>query len=286
MFAEVTFRDLNEEHRGNVLIATIVQADSLKHMEHFLNLIEQLAYPNNNIDLAILVLDPAPTTVHAVRLYVERANLHVSVDLYAKTLDDDLKLVFPTEQPVYELEPLQRSAMARARNYLIQSALKVHHDHVLWLDIHLDEVPATLLQDLIQLDVDIVVPNTMIRSGDNVLGFDRQNWQETETSLSLQHEVAEDFIFMEGWWEFETHRLLMVDISNAADPFQKVQLDGIGSTCSLTKAEIHRSGILYAPYPYQHQLDSEAMAKMAKAAGYQVYGLPGYIIYYSNTTVS
>ena len=74
----------------------------------------------------------------------------------------------------------------------------------------------------------------------------------------------------------------MIDMITAdMQPLQKVPLDGIGSTCILTKANVHREGINYPAFPFKHQIDTEGFAKAALAAGYSVYGLPAYKIYHS-----
>jgi hypothetical protein len=48
------------------------------------------------------------------------------------------------------------------------------------------------------------------------------------------------------------------------------------------KAEIHRNGLNFPAYPYQHQLDSEAFAKAAKVEGYNIVGLPNYKVYHAD----
>ena len=74
----------------------------------------------------------------------------------------------------------------------------------------------------------------------------------------------------------------MIDMATPEmQPLHKVPLDGIGSTCILTKANVHREGINYPAFPFHHQIDTEAFAKAASAAGYSVYGLPAYKIYHS-----
>ncbi|KAI9498081.1 hypothetical protein BDB00DRAFT_725763, partial [Zychaea mexicana] len=181
----------------------------------------------------------------------------------------------------YELQPLRRAAIARARTFLLQSALTPEHDYTLWLDPLLTSIPPTLVQDMMEVDADIVVPNTMIRRDGNEWGHDKRNWQETELSVSLSKDVPEDFVFMEGWVEFTTHRFLMIDMATTEmQPLHKVPLDGIGSTCILTKASVHREGINYPAFPYKHQIDTEGFAMAAKTAGYSVYGLPAYKVYH------
>ena len=196
----VTFQNLNTlpPQQPNVLILSMINPSTVPHLANFFKLIRQLSYPN--LSLAILVLNPGPTTVHAVRQHVERARFALPVKIYVKTYDDEVMsfVVTPGKETVYELQPLRRAAIARARTFLLQSALTPDNDYTLWLDPLLTSVPSTLIQDLIHVDQDIVVPNTVIQRDGNEWGHDKRNWQETELSTSLADDVPEDFIFMEG----------------------------------------------------------------------------------------
>ena len=91
---------------------------------------------------------------------------------------------------------------------------------------------------------------------------------------------------------------------------REVKLDGIGGVNTLVKAEVHRSGKLFhlgayfCPsnykvllghnltreaginfpcYPFENQADTEGVAAMARRAGYQVVGLPNYVVWHVDT---
>lgn len=89
----------------------------------------------------------------------------------------------------------------------------------------------------------------------------------------------------------------MVDMPTHLGKLNKVPLDGVvsknngmmavnidmcikGATFTLVKAQVHREGANFPPYAFQHQVETEGFAKMAKAMGFGVYGLPGYLIYH------
>jgi hypothetical protein len=72
----------------------------------------------------------------------------------------------------------------------------------------------------------------------------------------------------------------MVDMPTEVASDYKVSLDGVGATFILVKAHVHREGAMFPAFPYQHQIETEGFAKIAKAMGFLVYGLPGYIIYH------
>lgn len=80
-----------------------------------------------------------------------------------------------------------------------------------------------------------------------------------------------------------THRKLLVDMrheNGTTDRYHAVPLDAVGGTCTLVKAQVHRDGAIFPPFPYQHQVETEGFAKMAKAIGYEIWGLPNYLVYH------
>jgi hypothetical protein len=81
----------------------------------------------------------------------------------------------------------------------------------------------------------------------------------------------------------------------------EIELDGIGGVNILVKADVHRSGtfllrychkrsrakvalgINFPCYAFENQAETEGFAKMAKRAGYGVYGLPNYVVWHIDT---
>jgi hypothetical protein len=47
---------------------------------------------------------------------------------------------------------------------------------------------------------------------------------------------------------------------------------------------VHREGANFPAFTFQHEVETEGFAKMAKAIGYGVYGLPAYLIYHINNS--
>ena len=76
-------------------------------------------------------------------------------------------------------------------------------------------------------------------------------------------------------------------------------MDGVGGVNILVKADVHRSGrrrqisekyaltvrqgINFPCYAFENQAETEGFAKMAKRAGYQVVGLPNYVVWHIDT---
>jgi hypothetical protein len=87
----------------------------------------------------------------------------------------------------------------------------------------------------------------------------------------------------------------------------EIPLDGIGGVSIIVKADVHRAGssiflavlkvkvpststnnnqptgINFPSYAFENQAETEGFAKMAKRAGYQVYGLPNYVVWHVDT---
>lgn len=89
---------------------------------------------------------------------------------------------------------------------------------------------------------------------------------------------------------------------------KEVKLDGIGGVNILVKADVHRSGELcphfgahcpsshnvchylthktginFPCYAFENQADTEGFAAMARGAGFEVVGLPNYVVWHIDT---
>jgi hypothetical protein len=96
----------------------------------------------------------------------------------------------------------------------------------------------------------------------------------------------------------------MVDLGDwRKNKDEEVELDGIGGVNILVKADVHRSGtfrlksdirppetsadhiagVNFPTYAFENQAETEGFARMAKTAGYQVIGLPNYVVWHIDT---
>lgn len=66
------------------------------------------------------------------------------------------------------------------------------------------------------------------------------------------------------------------------DPSREIDLDGVGGTALLVKAEVHRDGAMFPPFPFYHLIETEGFAKMAQRLGWRATGLPNYYVYHYN----
>jgi hypothetical protein len=70
-------------------------------------------------------------------------------------------------------QKFRRSALAKARNYLLMSALQ-DEDYVLWLDADIWNHPPDIIQTLLSAEKEIVVPNCVMKP--NGSSYDLNSW--------------------------------------------------------------------------------------------------------------
>jgi mannan polymerase complexes MNN9 subunit len=154
---------------------------------------------------------------------------------------------------------------------------------VLWLDADIVESPHTLIQDLAAHDKPVIVPNCFQRyTGDDgkpaERAYDFNSWQDSVTAQELAAKMQPDELLLEGYQELPTYRTLMayMELEDREDIRAEVPLDGVGGTALLVRADVHRDGAMFPPFPFYHLIETEGFAKMAKRLGWQSTGLPNY----------
>ena len=156
------------------------------------------------------------------------------------------------------------------------------------------ERQATIIEDLIAHDRDVIVPNIWFhrwylpdgtKTDYDIEGrFDYNSWVESNHALKLASSLPKDVIIAEGYKEFDTKRTYMCKMGNyTLDQDEEMELDGIGGVSIMVKADVHRSGVNFPAYAFENQAETEGFAKMAKRAGYGVFGLPNYVIWHIDT---
>lgn len=123
-------------------------------------------------------------------------------------------------------------------------------------------------------------------------------WQKVSIAYSL-HFVATANNHS-GYKEYVTGRKYMAKIGDwRENKDEEIKLDGIGGVNIVVKADVHKSGMVinsFVPYhshrrtginfpcyAFENQAETEGFAKMAKRAGYEVVGLPNYVVWHIDT---
>nr|POF08166.1 mannan polymerase complexes subunit mnn9 [Quercus suber] len=187
------------------------------------------------------------------------------------------------ERHALAAQKARRAAMSRARNNLLFTVLGPTTSWVLWLDSDVIETPNSLIQDLAKHDKSIIVPNCFQRyfnkdkDAMDVRPYDFNSWQDSQTAQNQAAKMGPDDILLEGYAEMATYRTLMAYMADPnGDKDLEVDLDGVGGTALLVKADVHRDGAMFPPFAFYHLIETEGFAKMAHRLGWKSYGLPNY----------
>ena len=210
------------------------------------------------------------------------------------------------ERHALDVQKERRAAMSKARNSLLFTTLGPTTSWVMWLDADIIETPPSLIQDLASHNKPIIVPNCYQRYFDreketmSVRPYDFNSWQDSPTAQTLGEKMGPDEILLEGYPEIATYRTLMAYLSGMyhhltgrqneltsfadpeGDPRTEIDLDGVGGTALLVKADVHRDGAMFPPFPFYHLIETEGFAKMASRLGWKSFGLPNYLVYHYN----
>ena len=151
---------VNEER---VLILTPLR-DAAPYLSKYFDLLSELTYPHDLIDLAFLVGDSSDDTLAVLSAELDRVQkrpekirfhnaLIVEKD-FGQSVGQDVH-----ERHSFEAQGPRRKAIGRARNYLLYTALKPVHSWVYWRDVDITDSPTKILEDFMDHNKDILVPS-------------------------------------------------------------------------------------------------------------------------------
>jgi hypothetical protein len=239
---------------GRVLILTPIK-DSERHLDSYLRGVFGLTYPRRLLSIAFLEGDSRDGTYEALGSRMpELERAFRRAELYKR----DFGFQLPTDQPRYanHLQVRRRSVLAKSRNHLLFRALD-DEDWVLWLDADVIEYPPDIIERLLATGKDIVHPNCVYDYGGR--SFDLNAWRKRG-------------------------KLHLHDLRREGD---LVELDSVGGTMLLIRADVHRDGLIFPPFPYglrnkkirtnnhwMGELETEGLGIMASDLGVQCWGMP------------
>ena len=255
-------------------------------------------YPHNLIAIGFIIpktregnaATAALQTAIATTQSGPEAKRFASISILRQDFDPPLDSQDEKERHKKENQKMRRAAMSRARNSLLFTTMGPTTSWILWLDADIVESPSSLIQDLASHDKPIIVANCFQRFENekgkkDVRPYDYNSWQDSQIAADMAANMASDEILFEGYHDMPTYRTLMAmtaDTSETRDQRVEVQLDGVGGTALLVKAEVHRDGAMFPPFPFYHLIETEGFAKMAKRLGWGCWGLPNYFVSISN----
>lgn len=284
---QITITSDPAANREHVLILTPMARFYEEYWENLM----KLNYPHELITLGFILPKnkDGNAATSALQSAIAKAQKGPAKDRFRRVIierqdfDPPLSSQDEAERHKLQNQKERRASMSRARNSLLFTTLGPDTSWVLWLDADIIESPHTLIQDLASHDKPVIVPNCFQRYTDDSgnaaeRAYDFNSWQDSATAQELGNKMSNDELLLEGYAELPTYRTLMayMELDPKNDVRTEVDLDGVGGTALMVRAEVHRDGAMFPPFPFYHLIETEGFAKMAKRLGYQSTGLPNY----------
>ncbi|GAA5960815.1 hypothetical protein JCM21900_002292 [Sporobolomyces salmonicolor] len=241
------------EYNETVLILCPMR-NSLEHIWHFFHLLDSLTYPHHLLQLGILVSDSSDRTYARAleladerqfsRAYRGRRFGRVSVfskDFADKALNDgetegdedgDEGSEYSgenvgKERHDYSVQIGRRKLLAKSRTWLLNAAMAPEVDWVLWLDVDVVDYEPAMVERLLGYakgelpgagngQADVVVPNCVWKTYNEMGPYDRNNWLETPESVALKRTLSPSSVLIEGYKDHPTHRLNLASLVPAS----------------------------------------------------------------------
>ncbi|EER33443.1 protein MNN9 [Candida tropicalis MYA-3404] len=279
------------KHREEVLILTPMS----KFLPEYWDNLNKLTYDHSLISLGFIFPrttegdDALKELENAMKKSKREKKLNFKKITLLRQDSNSLQSQLEKDRHAFKVQKERRSMMALARNSLVFSTISPSTSWILWLDADIVETPPTLIQDLTSHNKPVVSANVYQRFIDpetkqpSIRPYDFNNWIESEEGLKIAAGLSDDEIIVEGYAEMATYRPLMAHFYDAkGDKNAQMALDGVGGGAVMVNADVHRDGAMFPSFPFYHLIETEGFAKMAKRLGYEVFGLPNYLVFHHN----
>ena len=252
----------------SILILTPVK-NAVKCLTSYFDGIRSLDYPPELLSLGLLDSDSSDGTFTHFQAALNGLETQLAS---ARIWKKDFGFQIPPGANRWDrkLQKERRSILAKSRNHLLFRAL-TDQDWVLWLDVDIVEYPPDLINRLLATGKDIVQPHCVKEFGGPT--FDRNAWRDHG-------------------------RLCMAELRKEGE---LVELDAVGGTVLLVRADIHREGLVFPTFflgrplarvrrdnlahsrfdflrawrgDYRGEIETEGLGIMAHEMGYRCFGMP------------
>ena len=153
-------------NRERVLILTPLR-DAAFYLPKYFDLLSEMTYPHDLIDLGFLVGDSTDETMAVLSSELNRIQSRTdsipfhSVTIVEKNFGDVFGAMDVESRHGFAAQGPRRKAIGRARNFLLYSALKPEHAWVFWRDVDIVDSPKKIIEDLVAHDRDVIVPSML-----------------------------------------------------------------------------------------------------------------------------
>jgi hypothetical protein len=154
-------------NRERVLILTPLR-DAAPYLSKYFDLLSELTYPHELIDLGFLVGDSVDETqsvlaseLNRIQSRTDNVPFHSAVIIQKDFGPQEFEMDVESRHGFAAQGP-RRKAIGRARNYLLYSALKPEHAWVYWRDVDIVDSPKKIIEDFVAHDRDVLVPSKLL----------------------------------------------------------------------------------------------------------------------------
>lgn len=243
-----------------VLVATPVK-NAVPFLEGFFAGMRGLDYPTEKLSLAFLESDSGDATVPRLEALMEE---YGSAFAGVRLLRKDFGYRPSGARWAGAEQRRRREVLARSRNLLVEGALG-EEAWVLWVDVDVVSWPADVLRQLLAAGREIVTPHCVQEPGG--ASFDLNTFVFRDAEKGDGVEWMRDGLFQPERGET---RLYLESFRDR----EEVEVDGVGGTMLLVKADLHRDGLRFPARPYRGFIETEGFAFAARDFGVKCWGLP------------
>jgi hypothetical protein len=151
-------------NRERILILTPLR-DAAPYLSKYFDLLSELTYPHELIDLGFLVGDSSDDTLSVLASELNRIQSRTdnipfnNAVIVQKDFGDPVAAMDVESRHGFAAQGPRRKAIGRARNYLLYTALKPEHSWVYWRDVDIVDSPKKIIEDFVAHDKDVLVPS-------------------------------------------------------------------------------------------------------------------------------
>ncbi|WP_413440376.1 glycosyltransferase [Synechococcus sp. MIT S1220] len=250
-----------------ILILTPVR-NAQEYLSRYESLLQSLTFDSRRLSFAWLEGDSTDQTFPVLeQLRVSLSNKFNRISLHRF---NHYPSCSNAERWSRVLQRDRRERLARVRNQLLMMALE-DEDWVLWLDVDVCDYPSDLLERLLAAGRDIVTANCLN-------AFDQPF---DLNSYRLQRESPQADTLPEEYMFDGLYQPPIGFARNYVNDFRDqslIELDSVGATVLLIRADLHRQGLNFPPYPMNSLIETEALSLMARNLGVRSWALPQLIV--------
>ncbi len=245
---------------SKVLVLTPMR-DVAAHLPRYFELLARLRYPAEALSLGILEGDSTDGTAEQLTAHLQNAASRFN---RVHWFQRHWQWLPQGPRWLPELQPARRAMLARCRNELLQQTLK-DEEWVLWIDADLLDYPEDVLSRLLASGKDIVAPHCVLEPGGRTFDMNSFRFRDPKLKDSVEDMRDEVYVPPEGG-----ARAYLAEYRGTP----LLELDGVGGTMLLVRADLHRQGLVFPVAPYRGYLETEGLAMMARDWGIRCWGLP------------